>query len=167
MIEQIHKNQYRASPRQLTNRMDPFIFRNHQQIPPPNRLPMNLNGLIPTNMLQNAKIHKGIGGFASILENLQQVLRVVETTTPLVKEYGPLVKNLPAMYRMLKAFKSMDGLLDETEIEKSESEDGLLVSDTELESTKDKSENIPIEVPTKRRPEINENKGLSTPKLYI
>lgn len=163
MIEQIHNNQYRDSPRQLTNREDPFIFGNHQQIPPPNRLPMNINGLFSSNMLQNAKTHKGIGGFASILQNVQQVLRVVETTTPIIKEYGPMVKNLPAMYRMMKAFKGIDGLLDESEIESKDSS----LDDTAYKDNKVENVSVPLENPSKKRTEINEDKGLSTPKLYI
>src|SRR5690625_906653 len=57
---------------------------------------------------------KGIGGMSKTLNNIQQVLKVVETTAPLIQQYGPLVKNLPVMLKMIKA-------LNETNIENNES----------------------------------------------
>src|SRR5699024_2589699 len=57
---------------------------------------------------------KGIGGISKTLNNIQQELKVVETTTTLIQQYGPMVKNLPAMLKMIKA-------LNETNIENNES----------------------------------------------
>ena len=150
MFEPVRMNHYRPARTQMPYNRDPFLFQYNQQMPL-NRSPMNLSRFLSGNIQQYSSLNKGIGGFASILDNLQQVLRVVETTTPIIKEYGPMIKNLPAMYRMVKAFKSMEGLDDIDE--------GKNIEDTNTDLEKESHIN---EVEIKR-----EKHGLSTPKLFI
>src|SRR5690625_2003681 len=45
---------------------------------------------------------KGINGISNTLNNVQQVLKVIQSATPNVQVYGPLIKNLPVMYKMYK-----------------------------------------------------------------
>ncbi|HLQ98514.1 MAG TPA: VrrA/YqfQ family protein [Candidatus Dormibacteraeota bacterium] len=51
---------------------------------------------------------KGLGDISKTLSNVDQVIKVVKSATPIVQEYGPMVKNLPAMYRMIKAFSQIE-----------------------------------------------------------
>lgn len=99
---------------------------------------------------------KGIHGLSSTLNNVQQVLRVVQSATPIIQEYGPLIKNLPAMYKMYKAMKDINDEDEEKEINE-------LKSETELDQT-DVSDQKPIK---KQAPQTDQQKGQSIPKLYI
>src|SRR5690625_4446351 len=56
---------------------------------------------------------KGLGDISKTLSNVDQVIKVVKSATPIVQEYGPMVKNLPAMYRMVKAFSQIEDDTDE------------------------------------------------------
>lgn len=51
---------------------------------------------------------KGFGDLSKTLSNVDQVIKVVQSATPIVQEYGPMVKNLPAMYRIVKALSKVD-----------------------------------------------------------
>lgn len=51
---------------------------------------------------------KGASGLSKTLGNVQQVLKVIETTAPIVQEYGPMIKNLPSLYRMMKTVNELD-----------------------------------------------------------
>lgn len=93
------------------------------------------------------------------LERVQQVLNVIERTTPLIEEYGPMVRNLPRMYQLMKAFKS---------IEKEE----------KAENTEGKSEETAVaevlppvsELTEAEKQPINKTKqvkGKPAPKLFI
>lgn len=150
----------RNAPPQPQNRLDPFAFGHYQQQHqnPPKNLPVNTHQFLPKNILQSPKISNGIGGLAKTLDNVQQVLKMVETTTPFIQEYGPMIKNLPSMYRMMKAFKNIDNLVEEPENEKG----------------KDIEEKIsPVRDNTKRdntKKDVQSTvakKGISTPKLFI
>lgn len=56
-----------------------------------------------TNLAQNS-----IYDINKTLTNVQKVVKVVGSATPMIQEYAPMVKNLPAMYRMMKAFNQID-----------------------------------------------------------
>ena len=156
MIFPFQKKSIQTPPQYYEN-MDPFMFGRHHPSTPPSRLPAktNIPGSLPTNILASPKITKGIGGFAKSLDNLQQVLRMVETTTPFIREYGPMIKNLPSMYRMMKAFKD----IEEEPEEKSEEKD--------VQKEVGKKEIISPEIEQKPKNIPTKSKGLSIPKLYI
>lgn len=147
---------YRQQPPQG---MNSFLFGNPPQPPVRrSRFPVSLQQLTSGNLLNNPQISKGISGFSGILNNIQQVLRVVETTTPIIKEYGPMLKNLPAMYRMVKAFKNIDDPEEQKGEEKKEAEG------TGEEKGNEKEKDIATEKVEKK---VEKRTGLSTPKLYI
>lgn len=108
---------------------------------------------------------KGVGGLSKTLTNVQQVLKVIESTAPLIEQYGPMVKNLPAMYRMLKTFKEFENMDDTPEndaLPEPESSEELVESEAPIEKSipSVESDNI-IEY---KRPRKD---GQSTPKLFI
>lgn len=45
---------------------------------------------------------QGAGGLSKTLGNIQQVLHLVQTAAPVIEEYGPMIKNLPSLYKMMK-----------------------------------------------------------------
>jgi len=106
---------------------------------------------------------KGIGGMSKTLNNVQQVLRVVETTAPLIRQYGPLVKNLPAMLKMMKALNDADNFetgdsLESGELNQEVSSDAIS-PDIEIDNLKNES--------NKQEQSKTSTLGQSKPKLFI
>lgn len=93
---------------------------------------------------------RGLNDISKTLSNVDQVIKVVQSATPIVQEYGPMVKNLPAMYRMVKAFNQ----IEEDSKEKSIVQNKELLKDTLADN----------EISEQR--EIN-TVGESTPRIYI
>jgi hypothetical protein len=128
----------------------------------------------------NRAVSTGSGGVSSILQtlsnpdsltgflnNTQKVLNTAQSIGPMIQQYGPIVKNLPMMWKLYKGFKDLP---------------------TEEKSEKDKTEipvtgeqTVPIEVEPKGRQKRKKNtenesetieprrrhNGPSIPKLYI
>ncbi|MFP7493854.1 VrrA/YqfQ family protein [Terribacillus saccharophilus] len=98
-----------------------------------------------------------------MLNHTQNALKAAESFMPMVQEYGPMVKNLPSMLRMMKALKDID--FDEEEDAVPEKE----------EEVKEKNEQEKEQAP---RTHVEEEKasdqhekqrksGESLPKLFI
>lgn len=66
------------------------------------------------SFLQTLTNPTAITGF---LNNTQQVLNAFQQITPLVSQYGPIVKNLPAMWRLYRGFKDATSTNDEEQEE--------------------------------------------------
>lgn len=49
----------------------------------------------------------------NMLSNTQKVLQAAEQFTPMVEQYGPVVKNLPSMWKVFKSISSAGGTEDE------------------------------------------------------
>lgn len=49
----------------------------------------------------------GTGGLMSVMSNVQNGLKMFETAMPMVQQYGPMMKNIPAMFQMMKEFKNL------------------------------------------------------------
>lgn len=100
-----------------------------------------------------------VEGLSNTLGNVQQVLRMVQSAAPLVEEYGTMIKNIPMMYRMYKAFKEINAEEDEENEEKQlVSENATRVDPKEFQTDEEEREDKKAE---KRK------YGESVPKLYI
>lgn len=98
-------------------------------------------------------------GLTNTLSNVQQVLKVAQQATPLIKEYGPMVKNAPRLINMMKALGEInDEDEEEAELEETEAEvDKIMITDEDS----DEAEIDDIEdVPPRRSRE-------SQPKLFF
>ncbi|MDQ1145016.1 hypothetical protein QE429_001843 [Bacillus sp. SORGH_AS 510] len=112
------------------------------------------------------------GGITNMLNNTQQVLRTAQSIGPMIQQYGPMVKNLPAMWRLYKGFKNASKSTDESTSE----QNNQSISVTEEESsTKEltgnrrtgktstqKEQQKPVNTGNSQKP-----RGTSTPKMYI
>lgn len=134
--------------------------------------------------IANATTADGGGGFTKTLGNIQQVLNVAQSATPMIQQYGPMVKNLPTMISMLKALNESD---DEEETDQSENADGLeneiqkeqseedvdeSIELTNKSKIKESEENInkidtDVKPKKKRIPKVSKKTGPSQPKLFI
>jgi len=94
------------------------------------------------------------GGISGMLTNVQKMLGIAQNVMPMVQQYGPLVKNLPAMMKIWKELKTTD-----TTEEKNEKAE-----------TKKEKQSSPRELPTAKQAPKEKRKNEpkpSVPKLYI
>ncbi|MGP4041270.1 VrrA/YqfQ family protein [Gracilibacillus sp. D59] len=132
--------------------------------PVPNQMtnPTGLQGLLQrflpsqaSNMTQATNVATGSGSnLMGTLNNVQQVLKVAQQATPLIKEYGPMIKNAPKLINMMKALNEIN---DEVEVD-DEIEEAEEMTITESSPTTKKQVN-------KRSTQISTSE--SQPKLFI
>ncbi|RIW31028.1 hypothetical protein D3H55_15570 [Bacillus salacetis] len=119
------------------------------------------------SFLKNLMNPGSINGF---LNNTQSVLKTAQQVGPMfqqVQQYGPLVKNLPAMWKLYRGLSAAE----------TEEED---ISEAAQDEKKEKNEESSESRPHKKKPSIKQNKstteerpkksrnpGGSQPKLYV
>ncbi|WP_262372479.1 YqfQ family protein [Sutcliffiella horikoshii] len=109
-----------------------------------------------------------------MLGNVQKALKMAEGVVPMVQQYGPLVRNMPAMLKLYNELKNVDDdddtdndneLTDEAKTEDVESESA---SASAAKSNTKKKVKKAKKKPTSTEPEEKEKPaGSSAPKLYI
>lgn len=130
-------------------------------------LPSQVGSQLPT-----AAATASGGGLTNTLSNIQQVLKMAQSVTPIVQQYGPMVKNLPTMLSLLKAFQEVDGEeateeeataseTDESNEQMNENEDELIENKSPVTTN---NENIYL-IETNKS-DINHSSG-TKPKLFI
>lgn len=135
-----------------------------------------LQKYLPTKLLQNSGGGSGVTG---TLNNIQQVLKMTQSVTPLIQQYGPMVKNIPSMLALLKAFQESD----DEEVEEADTdldpdeEDKIAVKTSEEDESIEKGAKVVInesaddlyhietEINTKTKQKKKAQS--SKPKLYI
>ncbi|WP_462412242.1 VrrA/YqfQ family protein [Neobacillus sp. Marseille-QA0830] len=112
-------------------------------------------------------------GLAGILNNTQQVLKTAQTITPMIQQYGPLVKNLPALWKLYRGLKNApdaeEKTNDDNQMASTESqEESSRRSSRSPRNSKDKGteKNSPQKTSQPTR-EARKPKGTSVPKMYI
>lgn len=113
-----------------------------------------------------------INGF---LANSQKFLNTASQLGPMINQYGPMVRNIPAMWKLYKGLKNSSTETETTaSVEDSPSSPEMEKSTKKSSTTKKKQTNIPIS-----SEEINDDfdmdevevptptKGSSKPKLYV
>lgn len=111
--------------------------------------------------LPNINSTRTTGTISNVLTHMQSILKVVETTAPLIKQYGPIIRSLPTMFQMLKAFQEMESV-DETENNRNSEADVHVneVTNSDNSDTNNVGENIKMKQQTRQS-------GESVPKLFI
>lgn len=97
-------------------------------------------------------------GISNMLNNTQRVLQAAEQFTPMIQQYGPIVKNLPSIWKIMRAFKSSDDEKTETKKEEPVKEKQSPSKRKQQDSSSSHSE---TEQSTQKK------KKDSVPKLYI
>ncbi|WP_404428739.1 VrrA/YqfQ family protein [Sutcliffiella horikoshii] len=105
-----------------------------------------------------------------MLGNVQKALKMAEGVIPMVQQYGPLVRNMPAMLKLYNELKNVDDD-DETDNESTEeSTEGTKTGEVESESAAESNTKKKIKK-KKPKPTFTEAEekpaGGSAPKLYI
>ncbi|MFD1018410.1 VrrA/YqfQ family protein [Thalassobacillus hwangdonensis] len=110
------------------------------------------------------------GGFTNVLGNMQQVLQVAQTATPMIQQYAPMIRNIPMMINLWKIMREPDDDNAETEQTESESSSSSQLEVESGESSKtldefassNESSSKPYEKKVRKR-----RQGTSQPKLFI
>ncbi|USK84107.1 YqfQ family protein [Peribacillus asahii] len=104
-------------------------------------------------------------GITNLLNNTQKVLQAAEQFTPIVQQYGPMIKNLPSMWNIIRAFSSNDNdKKEEPKQEENISKETVTEIPTE-ESPKSTAEQT-AQQKMEKKPKPKKKKT-SGPKLYI
>ncbi|WP_163101920.1 VrrA/YqfQ family protein [Peribacillus alkalitolerans] len=113
------------------------------------------------------------GSLTTMLTNTQKVLQAVETIGPVVSQYGPLVKNIPAMWKIYQGLKDSsnnDSVTDESK----NSKETIITNVSEktheeIVPTDARSGNPKAAIPKKTisAQKRNVRPGESMPKLFV
>ncbi|MCM3716848.1 YqfQ family protein [Fictibacillus phosphorivorans] len=145
-------------PTQPQHPMQPFQVHPHMQ---------NMNGMqgMPRHAGSVDRFLGTIGSGGSVtggtsiftmLNNVQKVLKVAETMGPMIKQYGPAMKNLPSIMTAFKEFQN-GGLGSGTKAENSpEADTSKKVETTEANKTDETNE---TNENNSENAEVKENKG--------
>lgn len=116
----------------------------------------------------------GLGGLANFLNNTQQVIKTAQTIGPMVQQYGPIIRNLPAMWKLYRGLKNVpDQPEKETESPAKERKKQPKTANERSESSSEREEKQTLNKRNylsqrKENEAIGESKkGASIPKLYI
>lgn len=96
-------------------------------------------------------------GLNTMLNNTQRVLQAAEQFTPMIQQYGPIVKNLPSIWKMMRAINSNDTKKEKTESKNESKNESKQLDSSDIKSGSKKKTN---QHPPKKKSE-------SVPKLYI
>ncbi|PLS15410.1 hypothetical protein CVD28_23045 [Bacillus sp. M6-12] len=113
---------------------------------------------------------KNPGSLNSFLSNTQKVLQAAESVGPMIQQYGPLVKNFPALWKLYKGLKESDtGSVEDPESE--DYKDSLHTTELEDEKLEDyddsDQEEIKLNDSTSSKPAKNHEKKYSAPRLFF
>ena len=100
------------------------------------------------------------GTINSFLTNTQKVLNTAQQVGPLVNQYGPIVKNLPMMWKLYR------GLKDAPEFNKNKDDSKASPTEEQKDRTSIHSKHIDSDK-TDSDPETKNKPSQSIPKLYI
>lgn len=112
----------------------------------------------------------------SMLNNTQKVLQAAESFSPLVQQYGPLVKNLPAMWKLYRGLNDVD--TTENEDKTTQIDEPTTINESN-KKTAEISEDVKVDKkPTHIKPHMPHQepvsepfahwrKGESKPKLFV
>lgn len=104
------------------------------------------------------------GNLTSMLNNTQRVLQAAESFSPLVQQYGPLVKNIPAMWKLYRGLKDTDKAEPNKTEEKVEKIKGKETPVQQIIKTKIMdNNNAPIQETVHIKPHVKPRKKSPTP----
>lgn len=143
-------HRYHGPPLHMPPPPPPVPFHDGWMMPPP-----YVNEVVPPpNLLSRlfgmGRVFQGGGqvDFATLLANAQRALQLTNQAMPLIRQYGPIIRNLPTIWRILREPDHFDE--DEAE-------------EVPFEREK-KEEKVKKEAKKPKRETID---GLPLPKLYI
>ena len=100
-----------------------------------------------------------INGF---LTNTQKVLNTAQQVGPMINQYGPLVKNIPVMWKLYRGFKNAPDITPNEEASNKHEEQIIPANQSRSTARKEVNEELQERIKTNKK-----SPSLSKPKLYI
>jgi hypothetical protein len=156
-----------AEPKGVGGLISKLLNRSNQQSPSPASFfrPPAAQAAAGAGIIEGLK---SPGSITTMLSNTQKILTAAEQLGPMVQQYGPLFKNLPAMWKMYRSLKdsgdskaSEDETPETAEEESAESEVGTNKSATR------KKKRLTIQNDQTVQKKTRQQEAPSEPKLYI
>lgn len=112
------------------------------------------------------------GAINGFLNNTQQMLKTAQSIGPMVQQYGPMVRNIPAMWKLYRGLKNADDGEDTSNVAAEDKavdklESSSSSSNSDHENTVEEDYRRSHKSFTSHRKRMTETKGASIPKLYI
>ncbi len=151
-------------PNQPQHPMQPFqvnpYIHNMQGMPGMNHMPRQIGSVdrFLGTIGSGGSVTGGTNVF-TMLNNVQKVLKVAETMGPMIKQYGPAMRNLPSIMTALKEFQSGSSKKADNDAEADTSETAEM--NPEKKESKEKTEPKKKE---KKKPDSDEKVVVSGPK---
>jgi hypothetical protein len=118
--------------------------------------PSTIQGMLNPTTIQGMA---NPANLSNMLGNVQKALKMAETVGPMVQQYGPLVKNIPAMYKIYKELNNSNSDQDTSDESK--------VVDASNRKQEGKERELPIEKDTQTTKRKSTEQKASVPKLYV
>ncbi|WP_067836354.1 VrrA/YqfQ family protein [Amphibacillus sediminis] len=94
-----------------------------------------------SGLLQRFLPSVGSGNLTETLGQLQNILKMTQSITPMIQQYGPLLKSLPSMLALMKEFNESDESDESKSDESNQNKDeSKAIEDEEKETTDDETE---------------------------
>ncbi|WP_052144506.1 VrrA/YqfQ family protein [Halalkalibacter okhensis] len=110
----------------------------------------------------------------SMLTNAQKVLGLTHQVVPMIQQYGPLIRNAPAIWKIMMSSNSDENATDNSNVDTTETEGSTKINIEETDDSTMLSQSSPIKGnissvhQTKTHPfKPKAIKGIPGPKLYI
>ncbi|MFC3882946.1 VrrA/YqfQ family protein [Bacillus songklensis] len=126
-------------------------------------VPNTTNASAMGSILGNLQNAANPASLSSMMTNVQKVLKAAESVGPMVQQYGPMIKNIPAMFKIYQALKSDDISEDNTNASDSKDKTRSTSNKANKEDSNHIDELDALEAEFIEKPA----KGASKPKLYI
>jgi hypothetical protein len=150
-----------------------------------NQQPSGMSGILPS-MSRSAPSTGGASGILKslanpetlngFLNNTQNVLKTAQQLGPVIQQYGPLIRNLPSLWKLYRGLKDAgsDTEIEDVEGNSTEEAEEISINDTEFteiaphleEPSSLNKKHTKRTNSTSKHVDINKQRQ-STPKLYI
>lgn len=97
-------------------------------------LPNFAQGLMPAQNLATQAVSQP-SQLMGMIGHLQKAIQTANRVVPMVQQYGPMVRNIPSMFKMMKAFKTINAT---DSSENADTATNAEAKDTEAEKSNDK-----------------------------
>lgn len=101
----------------------PTMTREIPPVPSPPTSTGGLTGILSSLMQQGAGQSGGGVNLFGMLMNAQKAIQTAQTMIPMIQQFGPLIKNAPAILGVLKSMQSSEKSAEETDTETPEHEE--------------------------------------------
>lgn len=122
---------------------------------PPDRQNGEKTGLL-------SRVLGGDSSITGIIGNMQRAVQTAQQVTPLITQYGPIVKNLPSLYKIFKEVNSDDPIESKKNQKKEINQERTPTQSKKRKNNQIINEDVPFDLPAQ-----NTTNSMPKPKLFM